>query len=99
MNPSDDRSPWWLPGSHLQTIYPYLFLRGAPPLLRRERVDTPDGDFIDFDWVEPAGAAPDAPVVILFHGLEGGSKSHYAAALLHAVAKPAWRGVVPPWPA
>src|SRR5204863_1843065 len=35
--------------------------------------------------------------VILFHGLEGGSKSHYAAAILHAVAKRGWRGVVPHW--
>jgi predicted alpha/beta-fold hydrolase len=62
--------------------------------LRRERVETPDRDFWDFDWLD-AQAAPDAPVVALFHGLEGGSMSHYARALLVALARRSWRGVVP----
>jgi len=82
------RAPWWLPGSHVQTIYPYLALRRDPPPYRRERVATPDGDFVDFDWVDGAG-----PVLILFHGLEGSSRSHYATALLSR----GWRGVVPHW--
>lgn len=90
-------SPWWLPGRHLQTIYPYLFLRREPPPLRRERFDTPDGDFVDVDWMEPAGASAGSPVVILFHGLEGSSRSHYAAAMLRAAASRGWRGVVPHW--
>src|SRR5450432_4417092 len=72
------RAPAWLPGGHLQTIYP-AFLARPPIAYRRERVDTPDGDFVDFDWVD--GAA-DAPLVVLFHGLEGSSTSHYAAALM-----------------
>jgi len=88
------RSPWWLPGSHLQTIYPYLRLRPDPPTYRRERVETADADFVDFDWVD--GPA-DAPVVVLFHGLEGSSKSHYASALLRAASARGWRGVVPHW--
>ena len=90
----DYRSPWWLPGRHLQTVYPYLFLRPPPPAYRRERVETADADFVDFDWVD--GPA-DAPVVVLFHGLEGSSKSPYAAALLGAAAARGWRGVVPHW--
>src|SRR5260221_10428711 len=49
--PAPYRSPFWLPGSHAQTIYPYLALRKPAPAYRRERVDTPDGDFVDFDWV------------------------------------------------
>ena len=48
----DYRSPTWLPGSHVQSIYPYLFLRPPPPPYRRERVETPDGDFVDFDQVD-----------------------------------------------
>ena len=48
------RAPWWLPGGHLQTIFPVA--RKAPlPAYRRERWDTPDGDFIELDWVDPAG--------------------------------------------
>ena len=46
------RAPLWLPGSHAQSIYPYVFLRAAPPAYRRERIDTPDRDFIDFDWLD-----------------------------------------------
>jgi predicted alpha/beta-fold hydrolase len=84
-------APWWLPGGHLQTIYPFFVLRVAPPPYRRERIDTPDGDFVDFDWVD---ASPDKPTVVLFHGLEGGSSSHYASAMMHAVAAHGWRGVV-----
>jgi predicted alpha/beta-fold hydrolase len=85
------RAPWWLPGGHLQTIYPYLMLRTSPPLYRRERIETPDGDFVDFDWVD---ANRDAPTVVLFHGLEGCSRSHYARNLMRAVAARGWRGVV-----
>ena len=86
------RSPWWLPGGHLQTIYPYFLLRRSPPPYRRERWETPDGDFIDLDCVD--NRDEHAPLVALFHGLEGGSDSHYATALMRAVARHHWRGVV-----
>ncbi|MEO8740528.1 MAG: alpha/beta fold hydrolase [Casimicrobiaceae bacterium] len=85
------RAPAWLPGGHLQTIYP-AFLRRPATAYRRERVATPDGDFVDFDWQD--GAA-DAPLVVLFHGLEGSSTSHYAAALMAHLRTLGWRGVVP----
>jgi uncharacterized protein len=79
------QAPRWLPGGQLQTIWPALFSRrhfGPSPVYRRERWDTPDGDFIDVDFaVPPAGAVPDdAPLLVLFHGLEGSSRSHYAEA-------------------
>jgi predicted alpha/beta-fold hydrolase len=48
------------------------------PPYRRERWTTPDDDFIDVDWLD--GLA-DAPLLVLFHGLEGSSGSHYALAL------------------
>lgn len=87
------RSPPWLFGGHAQTIYPYLVKRPAVTY-RRERVTTRDGDFWDFDWLE-APAAPAAPVVALFHGLEGGAGSHYALLLMKHLAARGWRGVVP----
>jgi len=86
------RPPAWLPGGHAQTIYASR-LRGPLPVLRRERVDTHDGDFWDFDWLDAAQS--DAPLVVLFHGLEGGVGSHYARALLGALAARGWAGVVP----
>jgi len=86
------RAPWWLPGGHLQTIYPYFLLKRRPPPYRRERWATPDDDFIDLDWTHER--EEHAPLVALFHGLEGGSGSHYASALMRATARRRWRGVV-----
>jgi hypothetical protein len=88
-------APWWLPGGNLQTIWPALYARrgfGPRAAYRRERWTTPDGDFLDLDWLEePVGRAgpldpstgsgrPDVPLLVLFHGLEGSSRSHYAEA-------------------
>ena len=86
-------APWWLPGGHAQTIWPALFARRPHVDYRRERWDTPDGDFVDVDWLA-APAHADAPLVALFHGLEGSSRSHYALALMDAVRALGWRGVV-----
>jgi predicted alpha/beta-fold hydrolase len=86
------RAPRWLRGGHAQTIWPYRLRRALIPL-RRERIETADGDFWDFDWLDSDRAA--APLVVLFHGLEGSSASHYARALFAALAQRGWRGVVP----
>ncbi len=80
----------WLRGAHRQTIWP-LFIKGPLPPYRRQRWDTPDGDFIDLDWVD---GAPGQPCVVLFHGLEGSSHSTYARALMHAMHTRGWHGVV-----
>ena len=93
--PTPYRSPKWLPGGHAQTIYPY-FLARPSVTYRRERIPTPDGDFWDFDWLaEPPGTPADAPMVVLFHGLEGGAQSHYALVLMALLATTGWRGVIP----
>lgn len=86
------QAPAWLPGGHAQTIYPALFMPRPQPGYRRTRWDTPDGDFIDLDWID--GPA-DAPLVAMFHGLEGSSRSHYAVTLMNAVRARGWCGVVP----
>lgn len=73
-------SPLWLPGGHLQTIWAALYARrvqGARPQFRRERWDTPDGDFIDVDWLQGSAGKT---LLVLFHGLEGSSQSQYAEA-------------------
>lgn len=75
------RAPWWLPGGNLQTIWPALYSRrgfGAHPQYRRERWDTPDGDFVDVDWLISTPRTD--TLLVLFHGLEGSSRSHYAEA-------------------
>jgi len=88
-------APAWLPGGHAQTIYPVL-LRNPDIVYRRERVDTPDGDFWLSDWlVDAAPPAADVPMVVMFHGLESGSRAHYALALMDMLRDLGWRGVVP----
>ena len=85
------RAPAWLPGGDLQTIWAVALSRPAVEY-RRERWEMPDGDFIDLDWVD--GPA-DAPLLVLFHGLEGSSDSHYARYFMAEVKRRGWRGVVP----
>lgn len=77
-------APWWLPGGHAQTIWAAMLAHPAPRsaeasavLYRRERWSTPDNDFIDLDWLQ---CAPTDTLLVLFHGLEGSSRSHYALA-------------------
>ncbi len=84
-------APFWLPGGDLQTIWGALIASPAMAY-RRERWQLPDGDFIDLDWVD--GPA-EAPLVVLFHGLEGDSRSAYALHLMAQVKRRGWRGVVP----
>ncbi|MDR5661209.1 alpha/beta fold hydrolase, partial [Burkholderia cenocepacia] len=100
--PDDDtlryRAPRWLPNSHVQTIVPALFARRPVVAYRRERWETPDHDFIDLDWVahlDSAAPAPDAPLFVLFHGLEGSSASHYALAMMATARANGWHAVVP----
>jgi hypothetical protein len=57
----------------------------------RERFDTPDGDFVDVDWL-PGG--PDAPLLLVLHGLEGSARSHYVGGLFGLAAARGWRAGV-----
>ena len=92
-------APRWLPGGHSQTIYSALFGRTNSPTYKRERWSTPDGDFIDLDWANNnangQSAGLSSPLLVLFHGLEGSSNSHYARALMSAVTEWGWLGAVP----
>ena len=95
----DYRAPRWLIGPHAQTIWSALVAPCPRVLYRRRRWSTPDDDFVDVDFagVDPAGldsARANAPLVVLFHGLEGSSGSHYALAAMAAVAARGWRGAV-----
>lgn len=92
-------APWWLPGGHLQTIWPAYFSRwheeGAGPQYRRERWHTPDGDFVDADWLDVPRGAPGGPLLVLFHGLEGSSRSRYARSFALQARRLGWSCVVP----
>jgi predicted alpha/beta-fold hydrolase len=88
-------APRWLPGGHAQTIWPALFSRrhtGPALSFRRERWTTPDQDFVDVDWL---GDDADATLLVLFHGLEGSSASHYAEAFAAEARRRGWRFAIP----
>ena len=90
-------APWWLPGGNLQTIWAALRAEryeGNAPAFRRERWATPDHDFIDVDFADHP-SLPDAPLLVIFHGLEGSSGSHYAQALTDAARARGWACCVP----
>ena len=92
---SSYRAPPWLPGAHLQTIASARLVPRPRVEYRRERWETPDGDFVDVDFALPEPVDDGAPVLVLFHGLEGDSQSHYARSVMRAAADRGWRGLVP----
>jgi predicted alpha/beta-fold hydrolase len=93
------QAPLWLPGGHLQTIGSALIgrhCRQLPPAYRRARWTTPDQDFVDVDCLQAIAVKPDErPLLVLFHGLEGSSRSHYALAFAAYAQQQEWNFAVP----
>ncbi len=122
-------APSWLPGGHAQTLYGALAVRHHHISFVRERVNTPDGDFLDFDWAGPGlfadrradgspshpdplllrsaarrlmqpddwsnlAASAGAPALVIFHGLEGSSRSHYAQSIAQYFRARGWITVI-----
>ncbi|MEJ2480852.1 MAG: hydrolase [Acidihalobacter sp.] len=89
--PSAFRPAWWLPGPHLQTLWPYLIRPYRRLALRRERLELPDGDFLDLDWTTDGDTSG---LVLVLHGLEGSSASPYVQRLLRRLRPLGMRAVV-----
>ena len=88
----------------MQTIWPAVFSRrthGPAPALRRERWTTPDADFIDVDFLAggadrpPAARSAEIPMLVVFHGLEGSSRSHYCQAFAEVAQERGWACALP----
>lgn len=79
--------PFLLAGAHIQTIFPSLFRRVTGVALRRERITTPDDDFLDLDW---SGDPAARRLAILCHGLEGDSRRPYVLGMARALARAGW---------
>ena len=88
----DFKPAWWCRGQHAQTLLPYLFRFYPKPAYRRERLTLQDSDFLDLDFLD--AKASQSPLVILLHGLEGSSASHYACGISHALHKAGFGVVV-----
>lgn len=80
--PIIEKSTYSLPprllfNGHFETIVPSIFRKIIGVNYQRERMDTPDGDFLDLDWSRVGSAN----LLIISHGLEGSSERHYARGL------------------
>lgn len=82
---------WWLPGPHLQTLWGKFGRRKHPQPTHVERLQTPDGDFLDIHHLD---ATPGAPTLVLLHGLEGSIRSHYIQGLLGEASRRGWSAAV-----
>ena len=80
------RAPFWLPGGHLQTIYPALFRRVAHGTTRAERLELADGDFLDLEWAADGRRR----LAILSHGLEADLKTGYIQGMAAALIRRGW---------
>jgi len=80
---------WWLPGAHAQTLWPFIFRPQHHLPIDWERLELPDGDFIDLAW-----HGRGSRVCVLLHGLEGCYRSHYMPGLMQALAHAGWRVVI-----
>ena len=68
-----------------------MFFPKAKVELRRERLELPDGDFIDVDWT----TGKTGPIVIVLHGLEGSIHSRYANNIMRRIHALGFRGALP----
>ncbi len=83
----------WLKNAHLQSVWPALVSRGSGIFRHRERVITPDNDFLDLDWCQADQCQPHNPLVIIMHGLAGSSSSAYVTGLQSSLQSLDWRSV------
>ena len=84
------RPPPFLANGHLQTIFPNLFRQVNGVAYRRERILTPDDDFLDLDWATNGSRR----LVVIAHGLEGDSRRPYVLGMVRALMKRGWDAVV-----
>ena len=84
--PSTFHPPVLLQNRHVQTILPALLRRRCRLPFERERLELPDGDFLDLDWSK--GGNP--RLAILTHGLEGSSEAAYVRGMAQALSEVGW---------
>lgn len=93
---SSYRPLFWLRSGHAQTVFPHLFRRVQGVIYRRERIGTPDGDFLDLDWSLAGGQGIQAGagrLAVLTHGLEGDSRRGYILGMARALNRAGWHAL------
>ncbi|MBH5917538.1 alpha/beta hydrolase, partial [Neisseria meningitidis] len=85
-------TPFFLRNGNADTLAAKFLQRPAPAYRRELLPDSTGKTKTAYDFSD--GISPDAPLVVLFHGLEGSSRSHYAVELMLAVRDWGWHGAV-----
>ena len=80
------KAPMWYRSGHLSTVIPSTFRKVDHVSYQRERIDTPDGDFLDLDWLRQESSS----LVIITHGLEGSSQRPYVRGMAKFFHKNGW---------
>lgn len=83
---SSYRPPAYLFNSHLQTLAPVFSIKPNNNLYQTEKFELPDGDFLELDWIKRGHHK----LMILCHGLEGNSRSHYVQQMALHFSKTGW---------
>lgn len=78
--------PFYLFNKHLETIVPSIFRKIEGVTYEREQIDTPDNDFLNLDWIKGGNDR----LLVISHGLEGGSDRHYVTALAKLFSQDGW---------
>ncbi|MBO2009636.1 YheT family hydrolase [Hymenobacter negativus] len=82
---SQYQPPFYLFNGHLQTIVPSLWRTVSDVAYQRERVELPDGDFLDLDWSRLPAMRPTNGIAIVSHGLEGDASRPYVRGMVRAL--------------
>ncbi|MFZ2553680.1 YheT family hydrolase [Psychrobacter urativorans] len=95
------KPPFWLTNPHLQSILPKFFAPKTPTYRRIVKKDSLAESDIAYDFYDAHPVASSTseileqtPLIVLFHGMEGSSDSHYARALAHQMHAQGWHFVV-----
>lgn len=80
------RAPLFFGNAHIQTVFPSVFREVEGVDYQRERITTPDDDFLDLDW----SRCGSRKVGIICHGLEGNTSRHYVRGMARALNQNGW---------
>jgi predicted alpha/beta-fold hydrolase len=83
---SNYKPPLFCSNPHVQTVVPTMFRNVPGVTYQRERIETPDGDFLDLDWSRVRSKR----LAIVLHGLEGDSGRPYMMGMVRALNRNGW---------
>lgn len=94
MSHSEFKPCRWGANPHIQTLLPTLVRKNRTIPYITERLEMPDGDFVDLAWSDTPESGTDRPVILIFHGLEGSIDSPYVKGIFQQIRKLGWNAVL-----